>query len=187
MVGLQPNIFQMSNITKITLADIPEVVALVNSAYRGEHSKKGWTSESHLLEGIRIDEAEMTGYFHRPEITLLKYTDNEGQIVGFVYLEQVENKRLYLGMITVKPTMQAAGVGRQLLEASDRLAKELSCEAVKISVITTRLELINWYERRGYIATGETMPLVTHTSKALVPVTLMVMEKAVEDRIKNIE
>jgi ribosomal protein S18 acetylase RimI-like enzyme len=187
MVGLQPNIFQMSNITKIELADIPEVVALVNSAYRGEHSKKGWTSESHLLEGIRIDEAEMTGYFHRPEITLMKYTSDEGQIIGFVYLEQVKNKRLYLGMLTVNPTLQASGIGRQLLEAGDQLAKELGCDAIKISVITTRLELIDWYKRRGYTATGEAMPLVTHTSKALVPITLMVMEKAVEDRIKNIE
>jgi ribosomal protein S18 acetylase RimI-like enzyme len=169
----------MSHITQIQQTDIPEVVALVNSAYRGESSKKGWTSESHLLEGIRIDETEMTGYFHRPEITLLKYTNEDGQIVGFVYLEQVNNKRLYLGMLTVNPTLQAAGIGRQLLAAGDDLARELNVEAVKISVITTRTELIAWYERRGYVATGETMPLVTATSIAKEPVTLLIMEKAV--------
>ncbi|MFD1257803.1 GNAT family N-acetyltransferase [Mucilaginibacter terrae] len=169
----------MSNISKILLTDVPEVVALVNSAYRGESSKQGWTSEGHLLEGIRIDEEELTGYFHRPEITLLKYTNHHGQIIGFVYLEQIRNNRLYLGMLTVKPTLQAAGIGRQLLAAGDDLARELGCEAVKITVITTRLELINWYERRGYIATGVTMPLVTHTSMAIVPITLMVMEKTV--------
>lgn len=169
----------MPHITQIKQTDIPEVVALVNSAYRGESSKQGWTSESHLLEGIRIDETEMTGYFHRPEITLLKYTNEEGQIIGFVYLEQVSNKRLYLGMLTVKPTLQAAGIGRQLLAAGDGLARELNFEAVKISVITTRTELIAWYERRGYVATGETMPLVTATSVAKEPVTLMIMEKAV--------
>lgn len=170
----------MPHITKIEQADIPEVVTLVNSAYRGETSKQGWTSESHLLEGIRIDEAEMTGYFHRPEITLLKYINDEGQIIGFVYLEQVKNKRLYLGMLTVKPTLQASGLGRQLLAAGDDLANKLDFEAVKISVITTRLELIAWYERRGYVATGETMPLLTATSIAKEPVTLMVMEKAVK-------
>jgi len=171
--------FMTSQITKITLTDIPQVVALVNSAYRGESSKQGWTSEENLLEGIRIDEEELTGYYYRPEITLLKYTNHDGEIVGFVYLEQIKNRRLYLGMLTVKPTLQAAGIGRRLLTAGGELAIELGCEVVKITVITTRLELIDWYKRRGYKATGETMPLVTHTSHSKTPITLMVMEKTV--------
>jgi len=165
------------NITKAQVTDVAEAVALVNSAYRGDYSKQGWTSESHLLEGVRIDEAEMAGYFDRPEITLLKYVNDTGRITGFVYLEQVNNNRLYLGLLTVEPTHQAGGVGRMLLAAADELAKELGCEAIKISVITTRTELIAWYERRGFTATGETYPLVTDKSVAIEPVTLMVMEK----------
>ena len=167
----------MPDIKPIIITDIPEIVALVNSAYRGESAKQGWTSESHLLEGIRIDEAEMTGYYHDPEITLLKHTNDENQITGFVYLEKLENGKLYLGMLTVKPTQQAGGIGRQLLVSSDEVARQLGCPSIKISVITTRLELIEWYKRRGYVATGETMPLVTTTSVAKEPVTLMVMEK----------
>jgi N-acetylglutamate synthase-like GNAT family acetyltransferase len=166
-------------IVKVDITDVPEVVALVNSAYRGETSKQGWTSESHLLEGIRIDEAEMQIYFDRPEVTLLKNVNESGEITGFVYLEEVKNERLYLGMLTVKPTLQAGGMGRRLLAAADEHARSLGCQAVKISVITTRLELIAWYERRGFVATGETFPLVTTTSVAKEPVTLMFMEKAV--------
>ncbi|WP_345947804.1 GNAT family N-acetyltransferase [Mucilaginibacter sp. PAMB04274] len=169
----------MHNITNANLNDVPEIVALVNSAYRGETSTRGWTSESHLLEGIRIDENEMSGYFTRPEITLLKCTNEIDEIVGFVYLEQVKNNKLYLGMLTVNPLLQAAGIGRQLLAAADDHARKLGCQAIKISVITSRLELISWYKRRGYIATGETMPLVTHNSVAKVPVELMIMEKLV--------
>ncbi|MDT3404881.1 GNAT family N-acetyltransferase [Mucilaginibacter terrae] len=168
------------NITKATISDVPEAVALVNSAYRGDYSKQGWTSESHLLQGIRIDEAEMAGYFNRPEITLLKYVDDEGRMIGLVYLEQVTNNRLYLGMLTVDPLAQAAGIGRKLLEAADEYAHILGCEAIKISVITTRTELIAWYQRRGYTATGETYPLVTDKSVSAEPVTLMVMEKGIE-------
>jgi GNAT superfamily N-acetyltransferase len=167
----------MSTIIQATIDDVPEAVALVNSAYRGESSKQGWTSESHLLEGIRIDEAEMAGYFNRPEITLLKYVNEQGRIDGFVYLEQIENNRLYLGMLTVNPTSQAGGIGRQLLEAADDHALKVGCEAVKISVITSRKELIAWYERRGFIATGKVIPLVTTTSVAKEPVDLMIMEK----------
>jgi ribosomal protein S18 acetylase RimI-like enzyme len=166
-------------ITKAGITDVPAAVALVNSAYRGETSKQGWTSESHLLEGIRIDENEMKGYFDRPEITLLKNVNEAGEITGFVYLEEIEDDRLYLGMLTVKPTLQASGLGRKLLTAADEHARKLGCKAIKISVITTRLELIAWYERRGFVATGKTTPLVTTTSVAKEPVTLMYMEKVV--------
>jgi ribosomal protein S18 acetylase RimI-like enzyme len=166
-------------ITPAQPADVPEIVALVNSAYRGETSKQGWTSESHLLEGIRIDEEELNGYFDRPEITLLKYTGDNGTIDGFVYLEQVDDSRLYLGMLTVNPLLQAAGIGRQLLAAADEHARKLNCSIIKITVIISRKELIEWYQRRGFIAIGETMPLVTYLSQPKEPITLMVMEKAV--------
>jgi N-acetylglutamate synthase-like GNAT family acetyltransferase len=166
-------------ITRAQITDVPEIVALVNSAYRGETSKQGWTSESHLLEGIRINEAELTSYFAKPEVTLLKYTDDAGQIIGCVYLEQTKSNKLYLGMLTVNPTLQASGIGRQLLAAADDYARQMGCTAIKISVITSRTELIAWYQRRGFIATGQTMPLVTETSVAKVPVELMIMEKEV--------
>ncbi len=165
-------------ITKAVRADVPQIVALVNSAYRGESAKQGWTSESHLLEGIRVDEPEMDGYFDRLEVTLLKYVNENDHIDAFVYLEQVAHERLYLGMLTVNPTSQAAGIGRQLLAAADEVARDKGCKAVKISVITTRTELIAWYERRGFKATGETYPLITEKSVARQPVTLMVMERA---------
>jgi ribosomal protein S18 acetylase RimI-like enzyme len=159
--------------------DVAQIVSLVNSAYRGETALQGWTSESHLLEGIRVDEAELTGYFNRSEVTLLKYVGDEGNIDGFVYLERVDGNRLYLGMLTVNPLLQAAGIGRQLLAAANEQARTLNCSFIKITVISTRLELIAWYERRGFVATGETMPLVTQLSQSKVPITLIVMEKMV--------
>ncbi|WP_158824855.1 GNAT family N-acetyltransferase [Mucilaginibacter lacusdianchii] len=166
-------------ITRAQVADVTEIVALVNSAYRGETSKQGWTSESHLLEGIRIDEVELTGYFDKPEVAILKYTNEGNEIIGSVYLEQTKSNKLYLGMLTVKPTLQAGGIGRKLLAAADDYARELGITTIKISVITSRRELIAWYERRGFVATGETMPLVTATSVAKEPVELMIMEKVV--------
>jgi ribosomal protein S18 acetylase RimI-like enzyme len=159
--------------------DVAQIVSLVNSAYRGETALQGWTSESHLLEGIRVDEAELTGYFNRSEVTLLKYVGDEGNIDGFVYLERVDGNRLYLGMLTVNPLLQAAGIGRRLLAAANEQARNLNCSFIKITVISTRLELIAWYERRGFVATGETMPLVTQLSQSKVPITLIVMEKMV--------
>lgn len=149
-------------ITKATLTDAAKLTQLVNSAYRGVSSQKGWTSEAHLLGGIRIDEPTMAEYLQNPDITILKYTDDKGQIIGCVYLE-LKEQRLYLGMLTVSPTLQANGIGRQLLHEAEIVARQLNCGVIFITVITTRHELIKWYERRGYYTTGKIIPFPTDT------------------------
>ncbi|MEZ2336666.1 GNAT family N-acetyltransferase [Mucilaginibacter sp. RCC_168] len=170
----------MPIITKAILADVPELNILVNSAYRGEESKKGWTSEADMLDGLRIDETMLKEYFGNEAITILKHTDNNGQITGCVYLE-VKGPKLYLGMFSVLPVLQGKGVGRALLEAAEELAKQFNCDTITMTVISTRAELISWYERRGYAFTGEIQPFHDHgrfgSPKQLIE--LIVMEKAV--------
>ncbi|HTD40363.1 MAG TPA: GNAT family N-acetyltransferase [Mucilaginibacter sp.] len=167
-------------ITKATLADAAELTQLVNSGYRGESSKKGWTTEANLLDGIRIDELTMIKYFQDPYITILKYTNDEGRIIGCVYLE-VKGERLYLGMLTVSPILQANGIGRQLLHEAEIVATELKCNSIFMTVITVRQELIQWYVRRGYQATGEILPFHEGTRFGVPTqkIELAVLEKEV--------
>ncbi len=141
-------------ITKATEKDVPELVDLVNSAYRGESSKKGWTTEADLLGGIRTDEAAMREMVTRPDATVLKYVDEKERIIGCVYLKN-QQKNLYLGMLTVQPDIQAQGIGKKLLTAAEEHAKEQGLPVVMMTVISARTELIAWYERRGYQLTGE--------------------------------
>src|ERR1700710_2005301 len=165
-------------ITKATLTDVPELNKLINSAYRGESSKKGWTTEAHLLDGLRIDEATLNSYFDDPNIVILKNTDETGQITGSVYLE-VRGPKLYVGMFSVSPLLQGKGLGRELLAAAAIYAKQLNRHTLTMTVISIRHELISWYERRGFKATGETQPL--HVDKkfgrANRPIELIVLEK----------
>ncbi len=167
-------------ITQATAADVPELNILVNSAYRGESSKKGWTTEANLLDGIRIDEETLYGYFDDPKVVILKNTDEEGRITGCVYLEKRPPK-LYVGMFSVSPVLQAQGTGRALLLAAEDFAREIGCHTLTMTVISTRHELISWYERRGFKATGETQPF--HDGKKFgVPrqeIELIVLEKGV--------
>lgn len=169
------------SITQATLSDAAELTALVNSAYRGESSQSGWTTEAHLLDGIRIDEATMCEYLQAPDTAILKYTDEESRIIACVYLQKFSNNRLYLGMLSVSPTLQAGGIGRQLLQAAEARAKKLECTIIFMTVITTRLELIDWYKRRGYVDTGKREPF--HDTKRFgTPkdyIELMVLEKKV--------
>lgn len=169
-------------ITKAIPADVAELTALINSAYRGTSSQQGWTSEAHLLDGLRIDEPTITEYLQANNTTILKYTNEEGQIVASVYLEVRDGNRLYLGMLTVSPTLQANGIGRQLLHEAEIWATNLNCHTIFMTVITTRHELIAWYQRRGYRNTGKIQPFPTDTKFGVVkndPIELVVLEKEV--------
>ena len=167
-------------VTKAIQTDVPELNVLVNSAYRGETSKQGWTTEANLLDGLRIDEETLNGYFADPTIIILKNTDENGSINGCVYLE-ARGPKLYVGMFSVSPVLQGKGIGRDLLLAAETYAKQLSCHTLTMTVISIRHELIGWYERRGYKATGEILPF--HVEKkfgvARQPIELIVLEKNV--------
>lgn len=139
------------------LQDSEALVNLVNSAYRGSEAKKGWTTEAELLDGIRVNLDGIEKQLTHPEAVILKYTDETGLIIGCVYLQKKDSK-LYLGMLTVSPGLQAKGIGKQLLSAAEAYARQQHCRAITMTVISVRTELIAWYERHGYENTGKTEP-----------------------------
>lgn len=143
-------------ITKAVVADAPALDKLVNSAYRGDSSRQGWTTEADLLDGTRTDAAAITELIQNPDITVLKYV-NEREIQGCVELRN-ELGKLYLGMLTVKPHLQGKGIGKQLLIAAEEEAKKQKCASIFMTVISVRPELIHWYNRHGYQLTGERKP-----------------------------
>jgi len=170
----------MKPVSRAAIDDAVELTELVNSAYRGESSRKGWTTEAHLLDGQRIDVETMTGYLLSPAIIILKYVNADHRIVGCVYL-QARGQKLYLGMLSVKPSEQSIGIGRQLLHEAELLAFQLGCMAITMTVISTRKELLDWYMRRGYKPTGEVVPF-HNDEKFGIPkevIQLLVLDKEI--------
>ncbi|MGZ3881861.1 MAG: GNAT family N-acetyltransferase [Flavisolibacter sp.] len=144
-------------ISAASIPDIPQLLKLINSAYRGEDAKKGWTHEAELIDGdIRTDETTLKQVLKTPGADILKYEHDE-QIAGCVYLQK-KGDRLYLGMLSVSPEIQAQGIGRKLLKAADEHAKNNSCSIIEMTVISVRHELIAWYERNGYHKTSKKEP-----------------------------
>ncbi len=145
----------------ITIAkpeNIDALVQLVNSAYRGESSTKGWTTEAHLLKGsLRTDRSDIEDIFADNQSIILEFNNNDNELVGCVHL-QIQDTKLYLGMLSVSPLQQAKGIGKQLLQAAEAYAKEKLLSAIFMTVIDLRTELIEWYKRNGYVPTGETKP-----------------------------
>lgn len=170
--------FPNPNISIATKEDVAALTLLVNSAYRGNSSKKGWTTEADLLGGQRTNEKILREMMEEPDAVILKYTSSEGTIQACVYLKNKGGK-LYLGMLTVSPESQAKGIGKQLLAAAEMYAGKVHCTVIQMTVISVRSELIAWYERHGYRNTGQTEPFPTDPEFGLPKQQLefIVMEK----------
>jgi ribosomal protein S18 acetylase RimI-like enzyme len=140
-----------------TTADALMLVALVNSAYRGDSSRAGWTTEADLIGGQRVDIEGLVETIARPGNVILLH-ERDRVPVACVHLERT-GEDCYLGMLTIRPALQGAGLGRQMLEAAEgRAIQDWSSKAMYMTVIVQRTELIGWYERRGYRRTGELRP-----------------------------
>ena len=135
-----------------TLDDVDAVVALVESAYRGESSRAGWTTEADLLDGQRTDAREVAEVLPDTLVAV-----EGGELVGSCVLAHKGDVG-YFGMFAVRPTLQGRGVGSALLTAAEHRAKELGLPFVEMTVLSGRRELIAYYERRGYADTGERRP-----------------------------
>ena len=139
---------------RATVEDAQAITDLVNSAYRGESSRQGWTTEADLLEGLRTTVQEIRQLISGHDSFLL-LCHCGAKLAGSVHVEK-QGKQAYLGMFVVRPDMQGVGIGKRLLdEAENRARKAWEINAFIMVVITARQELIAFYERRGYRRSGE--------------------------------
>jgi ribosomal protein S18 acetylase RimI-like enzyme len=150
----------MLTVERATDADIEALATLVNSCYRGDQSRAGWTTEADFLDGQRTD-AEMLRAepAERPSALMLVLRDlPAAEPIGTVWLEPRAAGTWYLGMLSVRPDLQSRQLGRRLLEEGERYARERGATRMRISVFPMRETLVAWYERRGFRVTGEELP-----------------------------
>lgn len=134
--------------------DINSIVAIVESAYRGDSSRLGWTTEADFIDGQRTDAQEVIEILEKDNQVLI-LGEEDGQIFASVQLNK-SSDHAYLGMFAVDPTMQGKGIGLSLLKyAEEFVQKEWSSQGLRMSVISIREELIAWYARHGYVKTGQ--------------------------------
>ncbi|MFE6281277.1 GNAT family N-acetyltransferase [Streptomyces sp. NPDC057877] len=140
-----------------TLADVDTLVALIESAYRGDSSRAGWTTEADILQGQRTDPEGVREVVESPDSRLLA-VERDGVVVACCQLER-RGEHAYFGMFAVSPGQQGGGLGRAVLAEAERLAREeWGAGEMHMTVISVREDLIAWYERRGYRRTGRMTP-----------------------------
>ena len=142
--------------TAIT-SDVEQILALVNSAYRGPSSRKGWTTEADILTGTRTSIENLIELIEE-EGSQIELAFEQGRLVACVALKIEPIETLYFGMLTVNPDLQACGTGKEMLRYVEQLARKSHCTKIRISVLHVRSELIAYYERRGFLVTGVSEP-----------------------------
>lgn len=165
-----------------TPADIPALHALVESAFRGDSARGGWTHEADLLGGQRTDPAALAEAIADPDRTILIAPDGDA-MVGCVEVKRAGRGCSALGLLSVRPDGQAKGLGRRLVAAAEDHARaHHGATRMEMTVISVRRELIAWYERLGYVRTGETRPFPMDDPRfglPRVPLSFVVLERAI--------
>jgi ribosomal protein S18 acetylase RimI-like enzyme len=161
-------------------ADIPALHALIESAYRGESAKSGWTHEADLLGGQRTDPDMLAAIIDDPKQALLLHHDGD-RLTGCVCVAD-RGDHGYLGMLTVAPGLQGQGLGKRLIQAAETHIRTVWHHTrVRMTVIRQRAELIAWYQRLGYTDTGETEAFPAHDPRFGLPrqpLSFIVLEKS---------
>ncbi|MFD9211308.1 GNAT family N-acetyltransferase [Streptomyces sioyaensis] len=138
-------------------ADVPGLVELIESAYRGDTSRAGWTTEADLLAGQRTDPDGVSAVVRKADGRLL-IAERDGELIACCQLEH-RGDHAYFGMFAVRPQLQGGGLGKVIIAEAERIARETwGVREMRMTVIRQRDELIAWYERRGYRRTGQLTP-----------------------------
>jgi GNAT superfamily N-acetyltransferase len=141
-------------IVRATADMVEQLVALMESAYRGDASRKGWTSEADLIDGARTNVAEMSAAISDPDTYVIVAVNDSGQLIGCAAITR-EAESCIFGKFAVDPGLQGAGTGKLLLNAAERAAVDhFGIKTMTMTVINGRTELEAYYERRGYVRTG---------------------------------
>ncbi|HEX9198179.1 MAG TPA: GNAT family N-acetyltransferase [Acidobacteriaceae bacterium] len=147
-------------LTPAVEADYPDLVDLANIAYRGTGPAASWNVEAGVLEGQRLDESLLReDLAAKPLGQLLTYRDElDGPLLGMVWLDPRADGVWYLGLLAVRPEMQNRQLGRSLLAAAESFARDRGARRIRMTVLHVRSTLIAWYQRRGYVLSGEMEP-----------------------------
>lgn len=128
-------------------SEAESISALINRAFR--------RAESFLIDGDRIDLQTVQSLLKKGTFLL---AEDHAILAGCVYVE-LRGDRAYVGLLSVDPAHQKAGLGSRLMSAAEDFCTKSGCRFVDLQIVNVRQELPSFYHHRGYIETG-TAPFV---------------------------
>jgi ribosomal protein S18 acetylase RimI-like enzyme len=123
-------------------ADAEGLMDLINAAFR--------KAESYIIDRDRVDLEVVESLLTKGEFLV---AEEESSLAGCVYLE-LRGERAYLGLLSVDPTRQKAGVGSMLMREAELHCDRAGCRFIDLKTIDLRKDNRAFYKRRGYVETG---------------------------------
>ena len=122
--------------------DAEDITALINAAFR--------KAESFFIDGDRIDVESVRSLIAKGEFLI---SHEDAAFRGCVYLER-RGERAYLGLLSVDPELQKAGIGSALMKAAEEHCREAGCRVMDLRTVNLRTDNRAFYGRRGYVETS---------------------------------
>src|ERR1700693_6232216 len=117
-------------------SDADAIARLVNTAF---------LVEQFFIERDRTNPATVRGLMEKGKFLLAK---DGTRLVGCIYLKP-RGDRGYFGMLSIDPSRQRMGVGRQLVDAVEKTFRDAGCKFSDLKIVNVRTELHNLYHRLG--------------------------------------
>jgi ribosomal protein S18 acetylase RimI-like enzyme len=167
----------------------------VSAPLAGYRGQGGWTTEHHLVTGERISLVDLTNLVtKRPDKLFVACIGESSKdelpsdtaVVGCICAERAggkldeneTNDSAMLGLFAVHPDYQSQGVGSALLtHATDFVQQQWHCKRIVLWVIEQRGDIISWYKRCGFQATGERLPFVMPDLALVKDMHFQILEK----------
>ncbi|KAI9475501.1 MAG: acyl-CoA N-acyltransferase [Benjaminiella poitrasii] len=157
-----------------------ESVKVVNAAYR---SDGGWTSEKDCVNGARVTTEMMETMIRTngsPNTLLLAF--DEGQVVGTIQIQPYEEYpgEAEIGLFSVSPNHQSRGIGGRLMQTALAEMKTMGFKYAVLHVLENRSDVLTWYNKLGFVETGERIPFVWPESLKIKDLKFIVLKKALD-------
>jgi len=131
-------------------SDAQAISELINLAYRGD---EGWTTEKGIVVGERCTENDIRTNISSNNSVFLLY--KSASVIQACISIQIEGSQAYIGSFAVTPMQQNTGLGKVMLKGAEEYSlSNFSIKKFVMVVLSNRIELIKFYERRGYQRTG---------------------------------
>jgi len=139
-------------------AEAGALQALIQRAYRGESATTSWSHEGDVAAGERVSRADLERLIRASNCRLSVAAAGD-RIVGSSLVTSDNAGQCEIGLLSVDPDIQGAGIGDRLLrDAEGQSATHFAAAQASLEVLRHKAKLIAYYERRGYTKTDLTRP-----------------------------
>ena len=163
------------NIRLASKADVQQLTILINTAYR---TLDGWTTAAGMIQGDRIQEKQLYDLLNLENFQLF-VLEIDNKLLGCIGVS-LGQQVAEIESFAVAPAEQNSGYGKQLLDfAESHIFEIFKKKVIQMSVLNVRIELLAYYQRRGYQLTEkiEAYPLGQNVGEPLIPLHLLILEK----------